>query len=159
MNNECDRNNSFFNRRIQKLTMKMKRNRKIFTILAAVFVIVLSAYIFLQYPIFNNSTVKSFCMKDTDCVSVCGSCVNVTYFHSNPPAQCAISLNNTGRSCFCVNNVCTIPTNATSEQQPTIEISNDIFTFYFLIAVVIVTVFLVIGIFINHLMKSPTETW
>lgn len=139
-----------------------KSNRKIFAILAAAFVIILSAYIFIQqYPIFNNPTIKSFCTKDTDCVSVCGSCVNVTYFHSNPPAQCANSLNNTGRSCFCVNNVCMIPTNTTSEQtQPILQtISNDIFTFYILIGVVVVVIFLAIIVFINHLMNFPTETW
>jgi hypothetical protein len=148
-----------FNRRIQKLIMK-KSNRKIFAILAAAFVVILSAYIFLQYPIFNNPTIKSFCAKDTDCVSVCGSCVNVTYFHSNPPEQCAVSLNNTGRSCFCVNNICSVQTNVTSEQQPIIQTkSSDIFTFYILIAVIVVTVFLAIGFFVNHLMNSPTETW
>lgn len=139
-----------------------KSNRKIFAILAAAFVIVSSAYIFLQhYSIFNNSTIKSLCTKDTDCISVCGSCVNVTYFHSNPPAQCKVSLNNTGRSCFCVNNVCAIQINETNEQTQSIiqTGSSDIFTFYILIAIVIVVVFLAIGFFVNHLMNSPTETW
>jgi hypothetical protein len=138
-----------------------KSNRKIFAILAAIFVIVLSAYIFLQrYSIFNNSTIKSFCTKDTDCVSVCGLCENITYFHSNPPVQCGISLNNTGRLCFCVNNVCAIPTNATNEQQPIQQTeSSNIFTFYALITIVVITIFVAIGVFINHLMNSPTETW
>jgi hypothetical protein len=140
--------------------MKKKFNWKIFAILAAASIIVLSAYIFLQqHPTFNNSTSESFCTKDSDCISVCGSCVNVTYFHSNPPAQCGTPLNNTGRSCFCVNNVCAIQTNATSEQQPVQTESSDIFSYYAPIAVVVVTIFLAIGVLINHLMKSPTETW
>jgi hypothetical protein len=139
-----------------------KPNRKIFAILVAAFVIVLSAYIFLQqYLISNNSIIKSFCTKDTDCVSVCGSCVNITYFHSNPPAQCAISLNNTARTCFCVNSVCAVQTNATSEQTQSIwqTLSSDIFTFYILIAIIVIVVFLAVGFFVNYLMNSPTETW
>lgn len=114
-------------------------------------------------PIIFNISAPSktfYCSKDTDCIFVCGSCENVTYFDSNPPSQCVISTQTVARSCFCVNNQCGIATNVTT--QPSFIQSNgsegfngyDIF-----IGIIVVVAFIVLAVFVNYMMKTPTEMW
>ena len=101
------------------------------------------------------------CQADTDCISVCGSCVNLTYFHENPPAQCAVQTNrSSGRSCYCVSGQCssiannTVPTSVATENQP----ENPDLS-YVLISLIVIGSFVIVAVLVNHLMNSPTETW
>ena len=141
------------------------KKRNVLAILLAI--IVIFAFVILE----TNQTISNilspsktfYCSKDTDCVFVCGSCENVTYFDSNPPSQCSTTTQTGARSCFCVNSQCNNAVNATNAtSQPSFIQPSGFESFdihYIFIGIIVVVAFIVLAVFINYLMKSPTETW
>jgi hypothetical protein len=135
------------------------KKKTFWIILAALAIFIL--FIFLHYSTIPTMSSIFVCIQDTDCISVCGSCENLTYFHSNPPPPCATHINETGaRTCYCENSQCSSIINATTQPsyiQPQESRSSN--NSYILIGIVVVIVFVLLGAFVNYLMKSPTETW
>lgn len=137
------------------------KKRNVLLISIAVVVIFGFAVIELYHIIPNiSSQSKTFyCSKDTDCVSVCGFCENVTYFDANPPSQCATQTQTGARSCFCVNNVCSSVTNSTTSSSIQPNVTEGFNTYYVFIGIIVVVGFIILAVFVNYLMKSPTENW
>lgn len=138
------------------------KKRNILVILIAIVVIFGFVILEMNRIISNISSPSKifYCSRDTDCVFVCGSCENVTYFDSNPPSQCATATQTGTRSCFCVNNQCSIVTNATTQSSFIQSNGSEGFNnYYIFIGIIVVVAFIVLAVFVNYMMKSPTEMW
>jgi Na+/H+ antiporter NhaD/arsenite permease-like protein len=141
------------------------KKRTVLVILALIVAVSVSAFLYLNWQFLagNSSSQIFLCGNDTDCISVCGTCENITYFHSHLVVPCANTLSNStsARTCYCQDSKCINPSSIPqeSQQQTQQQTPVSINSFYILMGAIIVVAFVAIGFFVSHLMKSSPETW